>query len=231
MRNSIFISLLLICISCGGGSKGGEKKSNKAPNIPGLIYPQSNMLCINNVVTFRWKASEDPEGDALKYELQVAENSNFSTLLHTEKLTGVSRTFSLDKGAIYYWRVRAIDATDASSNFSVAYQFYTEGIGVSNYVPFLPKLVKPTLNQVVNTQNVTQNVILEWEAADVDVNDTLTYDVYFGETLSPNIVVAGHPTKKYTQAVSAAKTYYWRVEVMDNAGGRSIGKTWLFKTD
>ncbi|PCI06247.1 MAG: hypothetical protein COB81_01220 [Flavobacteriaceae bacterium] len=227
MKYSILISVLWIFVSCGGGSKGGEKPSNSAPSVPGLIYPESNMLCIDNVVTFNWKASEDPEGDAIKYEIQVSENSSFSSLLHAEKLTGVSRTFSLDKGAIYYWRVKAVDATDASSNFSPAYQFYTEGVGVTNYVPFLPNLVKPTLNQVINTQNVT----LEWEAADVDVNDTLTYDVYFGENSYPSLVVESHPNKSYTQAVLPAKTYYWRVEVKDNAGAKSIGKTWLFKTD
>ncbi|PCH77312.1 MAG: hypothetical protein COB98_03760 [Flavobacteriaceae bacterium] len=231
MKNIVLISVLWIFISCGGGSKGGskggDKPSNTPPSVPGLIYPESNMLCIDNVITFKWKASEDFEGDALKYEIQVSDDSNFSSLLHAVELTGVSKTFSLDKGAIYYWRVRAIDATNASSNFSVSYQFYTEGIAAINYVPFLPILVKPMLNQVLITQNVT----LEWEASDVDVDDTLTYDVYFGESSTPGLVVAAHPNKNYTQAVLSSKTYYWRIEVRDSAGAKSIGKTWLFKTD
>lgn len=216
-------------ISCGGGSKGGGEKpsSSNPPSVPGLIYPQSNMLCINNVVTFNWKASEDPEGDAIKYEIQVAESSSFSTVLHTETLTGVSRTFSLNKGQIYYWRVKAIDATNAASNFTNVYQFYTEGEGVTNYIPFLPSVVRPSLNEIVSTQTVT----LEWLASDVDTNDTLVYDIYFGEVSNPPLVVSGHTTKSYSTTVNSSKTYYWRIEVKDNSGAKSIGKTWVFKTD
>jgi len=228
MKNIIVLSLLWIFISCGGGgSKGGGETTNNPPAVPGLIYPQSNMLCINNVVTFNWKASEDPEGDTVKYEIQVSDSNSFSSLLHSEILTGVSRTFSLEKGLIYYWRVKAVDAKDAASNFSSAYQFYTEGVAVTNYVPFLPSLVKPTLNQVVNTQSVT----LEWDAVDVDTSDTLVYDVYFGENSNPSLVISDHPNKNYTLSVSSAKTYYWRVEVKDNSGAKSTGKVWLFKTD
>lgn len=227
MKNYILISLFLVFISCGGGSTSGGKTSNKAPSTPGLIYPESNMLCINNIVTFNWSASEDPEGDTIKYEIQVSESSSFTTILHTEVLAGLSRTYSLEKGKIYYWRVKAIDATDASSDFGNVYQFYTEGVGVVNYIPFLPSLISPTLNEIVNTQTVK----LEWLASDVDVNDTLVYDIYFGENSTPSLLVADHTTKNYTTSVSDSKTYYWRIDVKDNAGAKAIGKTWVFKTD
>ncbi len=223
----IIIGLFIGLVSCGGGSKVSEEPISTPPSVPGLIYPESNMLCINNVVTFNWKASVDPEGDAVKYEIQVSDNRSFSEILHTEVLSGVSKTYSLDRGLVYYWRVKAIDATNASSNFTNVYQFYTEGKGVVNYIPFLPSLVSPNLTDVISTQTVT----LEWLASDVDVNDTLVYDIYFGSDPSPAIIEVNHPSKSYSVPVLPSKTYFWRIVVKDNAGGKSIGKTWLFKTD
>ena len=70
----------------------------------------------------------------------------------------------LEKGKAYYWRVKATDSKNAGSKYSATYSFYTEGVALSNYVPFSPQLVRPVLNSTITSTTAT----LEWTASDAD---------------------------------------------------------------
>lgn len=216
--------------ACGGG--GDEPDSppveNKAPTTPTQIYPANNELCIDNAVNFQWNASTDPEGDAIKYTVEVAKSSSFSPLTESKTVTTTSTTISLEKGVAYYWRVKAFDSKNAASSPSAANSYYTEGDGVSNYVPFAPEIVAPSLGSTVSTATTT----LKWTASDVD-NDALTYDVYVGTVNPPTNVVSTNQTgTSYVQdPVSASTTYYWKIVAKDGKGGQTIGQVWNFDTD
>ncbi len=171
--------ILNSCGSDGGGSNGNGSdpiEENLKPNTPSTIYPTSNSLCIDNNVNFQWNTASDPNNDAVKYNLQIALDGQFSQMEYNiNDISSTSRSVSLEKGVAYYWRVKAVDSQDLSGNFSNSIHFYTEGVGVSNYLPFSPELIQPSLNEVLNTSST----ILEWNASDLD-NDSLTFDVYFG---------------------------------------------------
>jgi len=83
----------------------------------------------------------------------------------------------------------------------------------------------------VGTEYNIDWVKLSWEATDTE-NDTLTYDVYFGE----------HPDKLELKAqnivrseyecggIVRGKTYYWKVVAKDTTKNTSVSPTWHFNT-
>ncbi len=233
MKKFLYIVILGAALSsCGGGGGGDDTpptpKENRAPLKPTLTEPTNNLLCINNSVVFVWSAATDPDGDAVRYEVQIAKDSQFSQIANTVSSTSTNQTISLDKGTAYYWRVKAIDSKSLSSDYSSPFQFYTEGVGVTNHLPFSPSIVKPALNGTVQGSSVA----LEWSGSDVDTADTLTYDVFFG-TANPPVTKIGDnmSAKTLNQNVNASTKYYWKVDVKDNHGGKTIGQVWNFTTD
>lgn len=231
MKKIIFNLLMAVmALSCGGGddSKATPEPVNSAPSKPTLSVPTNNLLCINNMVAFQWNASTDPEGNSISYQIQIAKDNQFSQIVETITAAVTNQSFLLEKGVAYYWRVKAIDSNNKSSDFSSTFQFYTEGVGVSNHLPFTATIVSPQLNALV--QGAT--TLLEWNASDVDSNDVLTYDVYFGTVNPPTTKVSSNQTTKTrTENISAATNYYWRVDVKDNKGGVTKGQVWNFKTN
>jgi hypothetical protein len=232
MKKLLYITVLTTVLwSCGGG--GGVNPppptpTNHAPTTPTLTYPTNNLLCINNQLDFQY-SSTDSDGDAITYQIQIATDNTFTTNLQTQTATTTSTTITLDKGVAYYWRVKATDSKSASSSYSSVYNFYTEGNGITNHLPFAPELVAPALNGLVQTATAT----LEWNGSDADTSDNLTYDVYFDTVNPPTTVVSTDQTSSTftTATLSATTNYYWKIVVKDNQGGQTIGQIWNFKTD
>ena len=234
MKNTIYaIVLTLILWSCGGG--GGETPTpppvvNTAPTVPILSSPVNNLLCIDNVLNFTWNSSTDAEGNAITYTIDVSKNNTFTEITHSQTTNSASKSITLDKGIAYYWRVKATDSKNASSEYSATFQFYTEGVGVTNHLPFSPALVSPTLNEVLH--DAPKTISLQWNASDSDAGDTLTYNVFFG-TENPPVNKLGDNQSDKTLEVSlnSSTIYYWNVVVKDNKGGQTIGQVWNFVTD
>ena len=76
-------------------------------------------------------------------------------------------------------------------------------------------------------------VTLEWTASDVDVSDTLIFDVYFDTVNPPIEKVTENQSETSLKVVDLSLTtdYYWKVVVKDDKGGETIGQVWNFKTD
>ncbi|UMB54540.1 SusE domain-containing protein [Lutibacter sp. A64] len=223
----VLTTLLWSCGGSGGSDSPEPEPVNNAPNIPTLKYPTNNLLCIDNTIDFEWNTATDPDGDVVSYQIQIAKDNQFTDIVQSISNTSTTRTISLDKGVAYYWRVSAKDTKNLSSSYSSVNSFYTEGEGVSNYLPFSPEIIAPTLNATVTESSA----ILEWNASDVD-NDPLSFDVYFGTSKTPSTIVSENQTAKtFSVDVSNSKTYYWKVVVKDDKGGETIGQIWNFKTD
>lgn len=230
MRKIIYpgvISLLLL--SCGGGDDSAKTVKNTAPTVPTLVAPTNNKLCINNTVSLEWNTSTDAENNPITYQLQIATDNQFTQIVKTSESSLPTQTATLSKGVAYYWRVKATDSKNASSNYSATYSFYTEGVAVSNHLPFMPQLTLPELNATISGTTAS----LSWTASDVDANDVLTYDVYLGTVNTPTAKVGTALTAASfnTGALLPATNYYWKVVVKDNKGGETIGQVWSFKTN
>jgi hypothetical protein len=226
MKKYIFIAIISLSIfSCGDDD---SPPPNTAPTVPTLVAPTNNKLCITNTVIFQWNNSTDAEKNVITYQLQVAKDQQFSQIIKTEEGTTNTSTIVLEKGTAYYWRVKATDDQGLASEYSTAFNFYTSGDAVVNYLPFAPELVRPAFNASLNSGTAT----LEWTATDVDTNDKLTYDVYFGTDNPATVKVSENKEAKTLDVTTLpSKEYYWKVVVKDNKGGETIGQTWKFKTN
>lgn len=232
MRNSIYLSIAcLILTACGGGGDDSEPTpaANTAPSVPVLTIPADNKLCLDNNVSFQWNASKDDQKDAIVYQIQIAKDNSFAQIVKTlDNSTPATSSLALDKNTAYYWRVKATDAKGLSSEYSSTFKFYTAGTAVVNHLPFAPELVQPVINATINTGTAT----LKWNASDVDTEDVLTYDVYFGTANPPTVKAAENTTStSLNVTVEATKQYYWKVVVKDNKGGETVGQVWKFKTN
>lgn len=234
MKNLIYLLVISFTLLSCGGSGGDDtnppdpEPTNNAPTNPSNSNPTNNLLCIDNSVTFEWNASTDSDGDAITYQLQVATNNQFNENLQTlNNISSTSTQLSLDRGVAYYWRVKAMDSKNASSDYSSVFQFYTEGDGELNHLPFSPALVGPNLNSIVQTTSAT----LSWTASDVD-NNPLTFDVYFDTINPPESIISENQSELSLEVdLSASTDYFWQIIVKDDKGGVTNGQVWNFKTD
>ncbi len=231
MKKVLYTLVLSTTLWSCGGSGGGTptpEPVNNAPTVPTLVSPTNNLLCIDNYLEFEWNASTDADGDAVTYQIQVATDAQFANIAHTKSSNSTNKSISLEKGVAYYWRVKATDSKNESSNYSSTFQFITEGEGISNHLPFAPALVNPAIGAVENGATVN----LQWTASDVDTSDVLTYDVYFGTTNPPTTIETSDlGVDNLDVNLTASTTYYWKVVVKDGQGGQTNGQVWSFSTD
>jgi hypothetical protein len=228
MKKYVYLALIgAFLISCDN-EDGPSETANVAPSVPTLASPVNNKLCINNAVSFQWNAASDANNDVVIYQIQIAKDKDFTHIVMSGATNGTYQNFTLDKATAYYWRVKATDEEGLSSTYSSVFSFYTSGEGVVNYLPFLPDLVAPELNALVNPTTAQ----LKWTASDVDVKDNLVYDVYFG-TANPPVdkVSADLTTATLDVTIAGSKEYFWKVVVKDGKGGETIGQTWRFRTN
>jgi hypothetical protein len=227
-----YLYLLLVGLflaACGGedGPNEIDLGENTAPTVPSQVFPLNNTICTDNNVLFEWTASTDNEGNPITYKIEVSDESSFSTLMVDESNRALSSLITLDRGQIYYWRIKAIDNRSAESAYSDVMQFITEGEGISNHLPFAPTLLSPALDSEIEGTSVTIN----WTATDID-GDPLTFDVYLDTNENPSTLVSENQTVSTYDAtgLSASTKYYFKIVVKDDKGGTSIGQVWSFIT-
>jgi hypothetical protein len=228
MKRFLYLSIAgLMIAACSSGGDEPEVK-NSAPTPPGLTAPDDNKLCLNTSVVFEWKPATDVNNDVITYQLQVAKDNQFAQIVKTEDIQGLTKSIDLEKNTAYYWRVKSTDSKGLSSTYSSTYKFYTSGDAVINHLPFVPELVAPTQNVVLNTSTTT----LKWNATDVDATDVLTYDIYFGTSANPTTKIKENSTSKsFDVTLESSKEYHWKIVVKDNKGGETTGQIWKFKTN
>jgi hypothetical protein len=65
-----------VIVSVSGN--GIASTANSAPSIPELLYPSNGQTEVDTELTFKWKESGDPDGDALTYSLLYCTNADFT---------------------------------------------------------------------------------------------------------------------------------------------------------
>jgi hypothetical protein len=221
-----FTIMSVLLLSCNDDAP--VETVNVAPTTPVLVAPVNNKLCISNSLSFQWEAAVDSNNDPIVYKIQIAKDKDFLNIVFSGDNKAIYQNVNLEKATAYYWRVKSTDNKNLSSAYSTVFSFYTSGDGVVNYLPFLPDLVSPELNSVLNASTAE----LKWTAIDVDKKDKLVYDVYFGTTNPPTEKVGvNQENPNLSVNVTASKEYFWKVVVKDDKGGETNGQIWRFRTN
>ncbi len=81
-----------------------------------------------------------------------------------------------------------------------------------------------------NAQQVNHSTTLLWSGGDPDPDDTVTYDVYFGNTTPPPYVTSTAAESYQITQLEENTTYYWKIMAEDNHGKTTYGPEWSFTT-
>lgn len=187
--------------SNNGDFTSGEEysiiKSTAKPGIPVLLLPANGVLVNSLSPTLDWK---DSNPIAHHYQVQVATNSNFTSLVVNENdVYDSTFTPTLLPGKLYSWRVRAFNVNGVTSGWSVVRTFKT---------PLAqPTLLSPTEEESLLTDRPT----FEWDA----VPGATSYILQASrlEDFSALLVNETLNTNEYRMSkdLPQNRTIYWRV--------------------
>ena len=235
MKNSfkiytcLLMTSILFALSCSSGGGGGDDGPAPAPNEPpstveNLIFPSANLLCIDNNITFDWDDATDPEGGTVRYRILIARDRELTQVEEERTVNQSQVTITLERGVAFYWNVVSLDNANAESDPTPTQAFFTAGDGISNHVPFTAGLISP---QNMGTA-AAGTVNLQWDGGDTDVDDVLTYELFFGTDANPPSFQTGITAENFDVTVMSGNTYFWRINTTDDSGATSIGTIWEF---
>ena len=220
----LLVSLLLVSCSTEGIDSGNV--INTPPGVPELVFPTEDLICTNFNLAFEWNEATDIDGDRLFYIIEIARDAMFTETLFSIKTSELRRSFTFEKGTTYFWRVKAMDHNLDESPYSEVRRFITEPEVSTNTIPQTPRIIAPRQGDTITEDTV----LLEWESSDAD-GDILAYDVYFGETNPPALLVENIDQTIFGASILPNKKYYWRIVAKDNKQGVAIGRVWQFETN
>jgi subtilisin-like proprotein convertase family protein len=134
-----------------------------------LTSPANNAINQSTILTLSWPANSA----ATSYDIQVATDTGFTTIIYSGNVVGASYTLSgLADATTYYWRVKPKNA-GCEGVYSAAYNFKT---GQTNCAltasPNVPKTIRArNANTVTSTLNVASGVVI----TDLNVNLNITH--------------------------------------------------------
>jgi len=225
IRNIIWLSILVLLVSCGG-----DDGPPPAPEGAALVFPEENSECttgtdINQTstqVTFRWMASNNTEN----YTLSVTNlNTNVPQNIST---ASTSASLTITKGTPYAWSVTSRNSNSDQVASSPTWLFYNAG-SQTTYAPFPAQLVNPLSGATVQ-MDIANEVLLEWSGTDVD-NDIESFEVFFSETNPPttSVGITNASAMEIPVGVESGNVYYWRVVTTDLEGNTSISGVFDFR--
>jgi|GEM_PF-351621 len=196
--------------------------ANNAPTKPGTPTPVNEAVDQAIDVNLGWTCS-DPDGDALEYDVYFGSNAN-PPLITSGHASQTLDPGILSKGTTYYWKVVAKDGRGGVAE-SDKWSFTTIPDPTNN-APTKPGTPSPADGAVDQAIDVN----LGWTCSDPD-GDTLKYDVYFGSSETPPLVVNDQTSNAFDPGtLSRGTKYYWKVVAKDGRGGVAESDKWSFTT-
>ena len=202
------------------GYNSGE---NRAPNKPTTPDGFERGI-INEKYEFSTK-SIDPDGDNISYGWDWNSDDIVDTwsYYHGSNVK-TTMNYSWTKSGYHYVQVKAKDEEGLESSFSSKHMIY---ISDSNHPPEKPNTPLPVNNSEENAIDVS----LSWECSDIDNDDWLKYDVYFGKTSTPPLKSNKQEQTTYDPGILQKNTeYYWRIVACDSYNTQAISPIWKFST-
>jgi hypothetical protein len=179
--------------------------------VPSLQSPR-NSTTVASLPAFTWK----PVSRAASYQFEFSATRNFSAGVNgwaagpiTLDTTAITNDDTIPNGT-YFWRVRAVSATDVPGRWSRMRKLKERWIAA-------PKLTGPVNSATVNWP--TTPLTLNWKT----VSGAVNYDVEIGTSPSMSGLVYGPtqvqgPDYVIPNELPPNSTYYWTVQPVDGAG-------------
>jgi hypothetical protein len=101
--------------------------------------------------------------------------------------------------------------------------------GIQNTPPNIPSNPSPANDAT----GASINAHLSWTGSDPDAGNTVTYNVYFGNSSAAPMAMASQNqagTSYDPGTLAYNTTYYWKIVATDNYGASTIGPLWDFTT-
>lgn len=194
---------------------------NQPPYTPSNPFPANGTTGVSVTPTLSWTGG-DPDGDPVTYDVYFGTSSPPPKQVSNQSdLTYAPGTLLFD--TLYYWRIIAWDNHSASTTGPLWH--FTTGTQ-PNQPPYVPSAPSP----VNDSMNISINVDVGWTGGDPD-GDPVTYNVYFGTTSPPPLVMSNQSALSYDPGTLSYNTlYYWRIVAWDNHGASTEGPLWHFTT-
>lgn len=90
-----------------------QKLPNNPPAKPQLLAPEEDAGDVKVNMYFKWTPSEDPDGDAVSYNLMLSDNDGYTWKSAEASTSGARFGGLLSKNTKHMWKVQAIDAFGA----------------------------------------------------------------------------------------------------------------------
>lgn len=222
--------LLIACILILEGCK---KKDNPQP-LPfkaELLLPRSNEACtvaeiISNTeskVLFQWNTAKHAES----YELTI--KNLLTSAVFTHAVSDTTFKASLVRNTPYAWHVVSKTSKGRETVKSELWKFFNPGEAAASFTPFPADIISPTMAQQVALG--TGKLTIKWNGADAD-NDIIGYDVYFGTTNTPALLLSNLSASILDNVTISSNTlYYWKVITRDSKGNTSDSGLYEFKVN
>jgi len=199
-------------------------QTNSLPYQPSGPNPSNASTNIPINTNLSWTGGDPDSGDTVTYDVWFGLSSTPSIVSHNQSILMYNPPVDLFFDTYYYWRIVAWDNHNARRpgplwHFKTAVE--------DNNPPNVPYNANPANCST----NVLLNVDLSWQGGDPDPGDTVTYDVYFGTSSSPQIVVHNQSGLTYDPGILTSYTYYyWKIVAWDNHDARRPSPLWHFRT-
>jgi hypothetical protein len=194
---------------------------NYPPYLPSDPNPGNHATAVNINADLSWTCGDPNQGDTLTYDVYFGTSSTPPLIVHNQTATTYNPG-EMEYLTKYYWKIVAWDNHHASTQGNT-WDFTTEQ--EINYPPNIPSNPSPANG----TTDVQTTPTLSWTGGDPNPHDTVTYDVYFGNTSSPPLVANNQTATVYiTGHLDYNTTYYWQIVAWDNHGVSTPGPAWKF---
>ncbi|MBN1354764.1 hypothetical protein JXA40_00685 [bacterium] len=200
----------------------GGYGDNLPPYEPSGPNPPDGATNVALDVTLQWTGGDPNSEDTVSYDIYFGTDSNPPLVATDHPTNTYTPSTQLDPDTLYYWKIVSRDNWGAETEGPV-WSFTT----LINYPPNQPVNPIPPDDAV----DVDVNADLSWQCNDPNPGDTLEYDVYFGTSADPPLVMEGVTSSVYDPgAMNAATMYYWKIVARDNWGAETEGPVWSFTT-
>ncbi len=199
--------------------------ANRSPYEPSSPRPGNGATRQDTSLVLSWSGGDPDSGDVATYDIYFGIMAD-PPLVWAGLDTTAYNPGSLNLLTEYFWKVIARD-NHGDSAVGPVWNFTTIAESDTNHPPYVPS--DPLPDSAATGRS--RHTVLGWTGGDPDSGDVVSYDVYFGTSVSPPLVVENHPVNNFEPGILGYDVeYFWRIVARDNHSAIAEGPVWRFHT-